>query len=119
MIAKILQGKNLHKGYRQVVSNKGSCGVDLMQVNELQEHLSIHQYKLVQEIIADKYLPIAIRGVEIPKSNGKNRLLGIYTVVDRWLQQAVSQRLMTRFELEFSDYNYGFRPKKNMQQAQT
>jgi len=90
-----------------------------MEVSELQEYLSIHQRNLVREILAEKYLPIAIRGVEIPKSNGKKRLLGIPTVVDRWLQQAVSQQLMTRFELGFSDYSYGFRPKKNMQQALT
>ncbi len=100
-----------------MVSNKGSCGVDEMPVDDLQEYLSTHQRDLVREILAGDYLPNAIRGVEIPKSNGSKRLLGIPTVVDRWLQQAVSQQLMTRFELEFSDYSYGFRPKKNMQQA--
>lgn len=119
LIAKILQGKNLHKAYRRVVGNKGSCGVDGMEVEELQEYLSTHQQELVREILADQYLPQAIRGVEIPKSNGTKRLLGIPTVVDRWLQQAVSQQLMTRFELEFSDSSYGFRPRKNMQQALT
>ena len=119
MIAKILQGKNLYKAYRRVVSNKGSCGVDGMPVDELQEYLSTHQSNLVREILADNYLPNAIRGVEIPKPNGKRRLLGIPTVLDRWLQQAISQQLMTRFELEFSDHSYGFRPKKNMQQALT
>jgi len=102
-----------------VVSNKGSCGVDGMPVDDLQEYLSTHQSDLVREILANNYLPKAIRGVEIPKSNGSKRLLGIPTVVDRWLQQAVSQQLMTRFELEFSDYSYGFRPRKNMQQALT
>ncbi len=119
MIAKILQGKNLYKAYRRVVSNKGSCGIDGMTVDELQEYLSTHQSNLVREILADNYLPNAIRGVEIPKPNGKRRLLGIPTVLDRWLQQAISQQLMTRFELEFSDHSYGFRPKKNMQQALT
>jgi len=117
LIVKILQGKNLYKACRRVVSNKGSDGVDGMEVDELQEYLSTHQRDLVREILAGNYLPDAIRGVEIPKTNGKKRLLGIPTVVDRWLQQAVSQQLMTRFELEFSDYSYGFRPKKNMQQA--
>jgi len=117
LIAKILQGKNLHKAYRRVVSNKGSCGVDGVEVEDLQEFLSTHQGDLVREILAEDYLPNAIRGVEIPKLNGKKRLLGIPTVVDRWLQQAVSQQLMTRFEFEFSDYSFGFRPKKNMQQA--
>ena len=119
MIEKILQGKNLYKAYRRVVSNKGSCGVDRMEVTDLQEYLSTHQRILVREILADRYVPQSIRGVYIPKHNGKKRLLGIPTVVDRWLQQAVSQQLMTRFELEFSDYSYGFRPKKNMQQAVT
>jgi len=114
---KILQGKNLYKAYRRVVSNKGSWGVDKMPVDNLQEYLSTHQSDLVREILSENYLPNAIRGVEIPKSNGDKRLLGIPTVVDRWLQQAVSQQLMTRFELDFSDYSYGFRPKKNMQQA--
>jgi len=88
-----------------------------MEVDYLKEYLSTHQNDLVREILADNYLPTAIRGKEIPKQNGKKRMLGIPTVVDRWLQQAVSQQLMTRFELEFSDYSYGFRPKKNMQQA--
>lgn len=90
-----------------------------MRVEDLQEYLSTHQRDLVREILVDNYLPNAIRGVKIPKSNGKKRLLGIPTVVDRWLQQAVSQQLITRFELEFSEYSYGFRPKKNMQQALT
>jgi len=119
MIAKILQGKNLYKAYRRVVSNKGACGVDGMQVEQLQEFLSTHQQELVREILANNYLPKAIRGVEIPKPNGGKRLLGIPTVADRWLQQALSQQLMTRFELEFSEFSYGFRPKKNMQQAVT
>lgn len=129
----------LHKAYRRVVSNKGSCGVDGMEVDELQEYLSTHQRDLVREILGGKYLPSAFRGVEIPKLNEERpipkggclgdiqgrepqrgracRLLGIPTVVDRWLQQALSQQLMTRFEVEFSKHSYGFRPKKNIQQA--
>ena len=66
-----------------MVSNKGSSGVDGMEVDELQEYLSTHQRDLVREILAGNYLPYAIRGVEIPKTNGKKRLLGIPTVVDR------------------------------------
>jgi len=92
-------------------------GVDNMKVEELKEYLSTHQSTLVRDILEQDYLPDAIRGVSIPKKNGKLRLLGIPTVVDRFLQQAVSQILLTRFELKFSNYSYGFRPKKNMQQA--
>ena len=139
MIVKIVQGKNLYKSYRRVVGNKGSCGVDGMTIEYLQEYLSTQLRNLVREILADNYLPDAIRGVEIPKPNDErknpkgeclgdihwsepqsgraSRLLGIPTVVDRWLQQAVSQQLMTRFELSFSNFSYGFRPMKNMQQA--
>ena len=100
-----------------MVGNKGSSGVDGMEINELKDYLSIHQSNLVRDILSENYFPHSIRGVEIPKKNGKKRLLGIPTVVDRWLQQAVSQQLIKRFELEFSHYSYGFRPKKNMQQA--
>jgi len=100
-----------------VVSNGGSAGIDKMKTEQLKAHLSTHQAKLVRDVYEQNYLPKAIKGVTIPKSNGKERLLGIPTVVDRFMQQAVSQILMTRFELQFSDYSYGFRPKKNMQQA--
>ncbi|MHC4379143.1 MAG: group II intron reverse transcriptase/maturase [Planctomycetota bacterium] len=117
MIAKILQRKNLYKAYRKVLQNKGASGVDGMEVEALRGHLSTYQEDLVREVFNGDYLPEAIRGVEIPKSGGKRRLLGIPTVVDRWLQQAVSQQLMRRFELEFSNYSYGFRPKRNLQQG--
>lgn len=117
MIEKVLQGKNLYKALRQVVSNKGASGVDKMEVRELKNYLFTNQTKLVRKVLDNSYHPSAIRGVEIPKPNGKKRLLGIPTVLDRWLQQAVGQQLMMRFELEFSDFSYGFRPKKNMQQA--
>jgi len=117
MIAKMLQRKNLYKAYRKVLQNKGASGVDGMEVEALRGHLSTYQEDLVREVFNGDYLPEAIRGVEIPKSGGKRRLLGIPTVVDRWLQQAVSQQLMRRFELEFSNYSYGFRPKRNLQQG--
>jgi RNA-directed DNA polymerase len=69
------------------------------------------------DILRWKYMPRAIKGVEIPKSNGKTRLLGVPTVVDRWLQQAVSQQLAAKFELDFEEESYGFRPQKNTQKA--
>ena len=117
MIAKILQGRNLYKAYRKVVANKGAAGVDGMTVKELQAYLNTQQMSIVKEVLQGRYCPSAIRGVEIPKSNGKVRMLGIPTVVDRWLQQAVGQQLVVYFELEFEEHSYGFRPKKNSQQA--
>ncbi len=117
MIEKILHPKNLYKAYRQVVSNKGSSGVDGMSVYELQSYKDENRIKLMTSILNRKYVPQAIKGVEIDKSSGGVRLLGVPTVVDRWLQQAVSQQLSTKFELEFEPESYGFRPRRNIHQA--
>lgn len=100
-----------------VVLNKGSAGVDGMTVKELSAHLKINRDKIATAMVNGKYLPQHILGVEIPKRNGKKRLLGIPTVTDRWLQQAVSQAIGLKFELEFKEHSYGFRPNRNAQQA--
>ena len=105
------------KAYRQVVSNKGSAGVDGMPVKELYAYLTNNRLRIESELRQGNYLPQAIRGIEIPKSNGKTRLLGIPTVIDRLLQQAVGQVIAIKFEMEFEDYSYGFRPNRNAQQA--
>ena len=105
------------KAYRQVLRNKGSAGVDGMSVKELYKHLTNNRERIESELRKGKYLPQPILGVEIPKSNGKTRLLGIPTVTDRLLQQAVAQVVAIRFEMEFEDYSYGFRPNRNAQQA--
>jgi group II intron reverse transcriptase/maturase len=117
MIEKVLNRKNLYKAYRQVVRNKGSAGVDGMQVTELFSYLESNRDRIATSILNHTYVPEPIKGVEIPKSNGRTRLLGVPTVVDRWLQQAVSQVLMTKFELTFEEYSYGFRPEKNTHKA--
>jgi RNA-directed DNA polymerase len=117
MIEKVLQPKNLYRAYRKVVSNKGSSGVDGMSVYELGSYKDENREKLATSILNRTYVPKAIRGVEIPKSSGKTRLLGVPTVVDRWLQQAVSQQLATKFELKFEVQSYGFRPNKNIHKA--
>lgn len=117
MIAKVLNRKNLYKAYRQVVRNKGSAGVDGMKVSELLSYLESNWDSIATSILNHRYVPQPIKGVEIPKSNGKIRLLGVPTVVDRWLQQAVSQALMTKYELTFEEYSYGFRPEKNIHKA--
>ncbi|MDX5339378.1 MAG: group II intron reverse transcriptase/maturase [Cyclobacteriaceae bacterium] len=119
MIEQVLNRKNLFKAYRKVVQNKGSAGVDDMMVTELFSFLESNRNSLLTSILNHSYVPKPIKGVEIPKSNGKTRLLGVPTVVDRWLQQAVSQVLMTKYELTFEDHSYGFRPEKNIHKALT
>ena len=88
-----------------------------MQVSELYDHLTKNRESIEQSLLNGTYLPQPILGVEIPKSNGKTRLLGVPTVVDRMLQQAVGQVLANRFEMDFENYSYGFRPNKNARQA--
>ncbi|WP_425391890.1 group II intron reverse transcriptase/maturase [Ekhidna sp.] len=119
MIAEVLRRKNLYKAHRQVLQNKGSAGVDGMTVYELANHLEANRDRIITEVLNHTYVPEAILGVEIPKGKGKTRLLGIPTVTDRWLQQAVSQVLMTKFELNFEPFSFGFRSEKNTQQAVT
>lgn len=117
MIEQVLKPKNLYKAYRQVVRNKGAAGIDHMKVGELLSYLENNRNPIINMIANYAYVPDPILGVEIPKSNGKTRLLGIPTVVDRWLQQAVSQVLSSKFELEFEEHSYGFRPKRNIHKA--
>lgn len=117
MIEKVVNRANLVKAYYHVLSNKGSAGVDGMGVNELLEHLKINREAIVESIRKGNYFAQSILGVEIPKSNGKTRLLGIPTVTDRLLQQAVHQVIMPLFEVEFKSHSYGFRPNRNAQQA--
>jgi RNA-directed DNA polymerase len=117
MIEQILKGKNIRSACRQVMSNKGSAGVDNMTVQELPRYFKSHRKGLCETVRSDKYFAQAILGVEIPKENGKKRLLGIPTVVDRLLQQAVHQIISPMFETEFTEYSYGFRPHRNAHQA--
>jgi RNA-directed DNA polymerase len=98
MIEKILQGKNMQKALRQTIANKGASGVDGMMVTQLRDYFRTDQIKLYTRILNHSYTAQPIRGVEIPKPNGKTRLLGVPTVVDRTLQQAVSQIIAPYFE---------------------
>lgn len=117
MIAKVVAARNLTNAYKKVVQNKGSAGIDGMTTKALKVFIDAHRAEVVRQLISKSYTPQAIKGVEIPKPNGNTRLLGVPTVVDRWLQQAVSQQLAIHFELNFEKESYGFRPKKNLQQA--
>ena len=116
-IDKVLTAWNLTGACKEVINNKGSAGIDRMSVRELKDYLDNNRESLTALIHSGNYIPHPIRGKEIPKKNGKTRLLGIPTVVDRMLQQAVSRTIMPQFEYMFSDYSFGFRPQRNTLQA--
>src|SRR5690554_2291054 len=101
MIGKVLEAKNLYKAQRKVERNKGACGVDGMKTTELAAYIAEHRDDLLSSIRTHRYVPDPILVVSIPKGMGKTRLLGIPTVVARWLQQSVNQQLMVKFEYEF------------------
>lgn len=123
LLEHILSPDNLNKAYKQVVSNHGSGGVDGMETDELLPWLRLHKDELSAAIRQGKYRPTPVLRVEIPKDVGKKRQLGIPTVVDRFVQQSISQVLSPVYEREFSDNSYGFRPKRSchdaLRQAQT
>jgi group II intron reverse transcriptase/maturase len=113
----ILTKDNLNRAYKQVKRNKGAGGIDGMQVDELLPYLRENREELVQAIRDGKYRPKPVRRVEIPKENGKTRKLGIPTVVDRLIQQAICQVLTPIFEKQFSNSSFGFRPKRSAHDA--
>ena len=118
LLEEILRNDNLNKAYRKVKSNKGSGGVDGMDVDELLSYLRKHGRELNQRIRKGKYNPNPVRRVEIPKEEkGKFRKLGIPTVVDRVYQQAIAQVLSPIFEKQFSENSYGFRPNRGAHDA--
>lgn len=117
MIELLLNKANLNQAYERVKANKGAGGVDGMQVSELKAHLQTHAKTLLNQIRAGSYQPSPIKGVEIPKSNGKTRLLGVPTATDRVFQQALHQVLEPIFEPDFQPHSYGFRPHRNAHQA--
>jgi RNA-directed DNA polymerase len=117
LLEMILSPTNLNKAYKQVKSNKGSGGIDGLGVDELLGYLLNHKDELLQSIIRGKYKPNPVRCVEIPKEGGKKRQLGIPTVVDRVIQQAIAQILSPIYEPLFSNNSYGFRPKRSAHDA--
>jgi retron-type reverse transcriptase len=100
MIKQVSHPYNLQKAVWQVIANKGSAGIDGMKTNELADYFREHKSSMLQSIKEGKYHAQPILGVEIPKENGKTRLLGIPTVTERLLQQAVSQVLTPKYENE-------------------
>ena len=114
----ILRKENLNKAYKQIKANKGSGGIDGMQVDELLPYLRENQETLIQKIRDGRYKPNPVRRVEIPKeTKGEFRKLGVPTVVDRVIQQAITQELTPIYEEQFSENSYGFRPKRGAHDA--
>jgi len=107
----------MNEAYLRVYRNKGASGIDGITVDELKQYLKENKDELRQRIRTRKYQPQAALRVEIPKENGKMRKLGIPTVVDRVVQQAIHQILSPIFEKQFSEYSYGFRPKRSCEMA--
>ena len=110
LMGRILSRENMHQAYQQVKRNKGAPGVDGMKVEELQGYLKVHWDRLKLQLERGQYRPQAVRKVEIPKPAGGKRMLGIPTVVDRLIQQAIHQVLSPIWEPLFSEHSYGFRP---------
>jgi group II intron reverse transcriptase/maturase len=113
----VVERGNLKLAYQRVVENKGAAGVDQLAVSELKDHLQRHWPTIRARLLVGTYQPQPVRRVDIPKPQGGVRTLGIPTVVDRLIQQALHQVLQPIFEPTFSDASYGFRPGRNAHQA--
>lgn len=117
LMSAIIEPNNMHLAYRRVTRNKGSAGVDGMHVEQLKAYLQQHWPTLKQQLVDGTYQPHPVRKVEIPKPGGGKRMLGIPTVIDRLIQQAIHQVLSSRYDPYFSPCSYGFRLKRSAAQA--
>ncbi len=117
LLSLVLDRDNLNKAYKRVKANKGACGVDGMTVDEALPWLKENGKELLEKIRNGKYKPSPVRRVEIPKDNGGKRQLGIPTVIDRIIQQAIAQVLIPVYEPKFSDGSYGYRPHRSAKDA--
>lgn len=117
LLEEILTKENLNKAYKKVYQNKGTAGVDGITVDEIAEYIKENKDRITDKIRKRRYKPQPVKRVQIPKENGKKRNLGIPTVMDRIIQQAIVQVISPIFEEQFSDYSYGFRPKRSAEQA--
>jgi RNA-directed DNA polymerase len=117
LMERVLSPENLRVAYRHVRANKGAPGVDGVTVNELAGYLRTHWSAIREQLLAGEYQPAAVRGHELPKPGGGVRLLGIPTVLDRFIQQALLQVLQPEWDPTFSDASYGFRPGRSAHQA--
>lgn len=117
LMEQILSRSNMRMAYKKVKANKGAGGIDGISIEEVDAYLKENWANIKEKILKRKYKPQPVLRVEIPKPNGGVRNLGIPTVVDRIIEQAIAQVLTPMFEPQFSEYSYGFRPKRRAQQA--
>ena len=117
LLERILSRENLNRAYKRVKANKGAPGIDGMTVEDALPWLREHREELLEQIRSGKYKPQPVRRKEIPKPDGGVRQLGIPTVIDRVIQQAIAQQLTPIFEPKFIDGSYGYRPNRSAQQA--
>lgn len=117
LLEKVLDDRNLYRAYEQVYKNKGASGVDGMTVDEVGYYLYQHKEEIKEKIRNRKYKPSPVKRVYIPKDNGDKRGLGIPTVIDRIIQQAIVQVLSPIYETQFSETSYGFRPNRSCEMA--
>ena len=117
LLERILDRNNLNQAYLKVKRNGGTAGIDGMTVEEMLPYLKEHREELLEALRSERYKPKAVRRVEIPKPDGGKRMLGVPTVIDRMIQQAIVQVLQPMYEPLFSENSYGFRPKRRAQQA--
>ena len=117
LIEKILSKENLQIAIKKVKQNKGAPGIDKMTVHEVEDWFNQYQEDVISKIMNKQYRPMPVKRVYIPKPNGKERPLGIPTVVDRVIQQAMLQVLTEIYEPIFSDHSFGFRPKRSAHMA--
>jgi len=113
----VCDSENLKRAFRQVVGNKGSAGVDGMSVDQLRDYLKAHWPEIREQLLSGTYRPKPVRRVEIPKADGGKRKLGIPTVLDRLIRQAILQELTPEWDKTFSTHSYGFRPGRRVHQA--
>ena len=117
LMEEVCQRKNLEEALKRVMANKGSPGVDGMTVQQLPEYLKQHWPAIREQLLSGTYKPQPVKRVEIPKPDGGVRKLGIPTVLDRLIQQAILQVLQGRWDPTFSEHSYGFRPGRSAHQA--
>lgn len=117
LMERVLAKENLYRAYHQVKRNKGAPGIDGMTVEQFPAFLNQHWHRIRQQLVDGTYRPKPVLRVEIPKPDGRKRKLGIPTVLDRLIQQAIAQVLQAEWEGDFHDNSYGFRPNRNAHQA--